>query len=99
MGTRVASAARARGAHLRLVGGEQVAVDEPGLDAPALTEAGRLAEREGRHAEARELYERALRALAGTDSPGRGAKAAALLRGIGRAHLAEGDASAALDCS
>ncbi|HSJ10370.1 MAG TPA: HD domain-containing phosphohydrolase [Longimicrobiales bacterium] len=56
----------------------------------------RQLERMGRYAAARSRYERALRLLApGVPAP---VTAAALLRGVGSTHRAEGDVTAATDC-
>ncbi len=61
----------------------------------ALVEEAGRAERSARRADARRLYEEALRTLpSGDTEPG----AASLLRWIGRTHMEDGDAEAATDC-
>jgi putative nucleotidyltransferase with HDIG domain len=61
----------------------------------ALVEEAKLAERQGRRADARQLYEEALARIQEATRP---ADAAALLRWIARTHHQDGDVDAALDC-
>ncbi|HVE77618.1 MAG TPA: diguanylate cyclase [Gemmatimonadaceae bacterium] len=61
----------------------------------ALVEEAQLAERQGRHEDARQIYHRALYALGPGAPPD---TASALLRWIGRTYQVEGNLEAALDC-
>ena len=63
--------------------------------AEALVEQAQLAERQGRRADARALYERALYLL---ERPSQAPLASALLRWVGRTYQEEANAAAALDC-
>lgn len=75
--------------------GVELPLASPNPEARRLAEEGRRAERAARREEARDLYERALRAL-GSASEARAA--GTLLRWIGRTHAESGDPDAALDC-
>ena len=77
--------AHARAPHLRLV-------DEVGADAPARTliEEGRTLDKLGNRAEARALYERALRSLESTSAP----MASMLLRWIASTYEVDADYTA-----